>query len=76
MNAVEKQLKTLAKEENWESDNWEKLCKAPEVRKKVLSILQDQGKKSGLKGTEIIGDVWICSELWTTEMVNIYIYVT
>ncbi|CAO3607768.1 unnamed protein product [Cunninghamella blakesleeana] len=68
INAVEKQLKTLAKEENWESDDWEKLCKSVDVRRKVLNILQLQGKKSGLQGTEIIGDVYICSELWTTEM--------
>ncbi|KAI9309684.1 hypothetical protein BJ944DRAFT_280521 [Cunninghamella echinulata] len=64
MNPVESQLRSLAESEKWSTDNWEELCKAPETRKKVLTILQEQGKKSGLKGNEIIADVWICSELW------------
>lgn len=68
--AVESQLRALAESEKWGTDNWEELCKAPETRKKVLTILQEQGKKSGLKGNEIIADVWICSELWLDSVKN------
>ncbi|KAI8089635.1 uncharacterized protein BX664DRAFT_297483 [Halteromyces radiatus] len=65
---VESQLRALADSEGWHTDNWEMLCESHAARKAVLSILQDQAISSGLKGAEIITDVWICKDLWTTEM--------
>ncbi|KAI8329871.1 hypothetical protein BC941DRAFT_476056 [Chlamydoabsidia padenii] len=64
---VEKQLQSLMEEEE-ETDDWGVLCASTAARQKVLSILQEQGKQSGLVGSEIIADVWICKDLWTTEM--------
>ncbi|KAI8581563.1 hypothetical protein K450DRAFT_231915 [Umbelopsis ramanniana AG] len=65
---VEKSLKDICQEKGIGNDNWETLCKDRAVRNLVLNLLHDQGKKSGLKGSELIHDVWICPELWTTDM--------
>ncbi|KAG0194878.1 long-chain fatty acid-CoA ligase [Apophysomyces sp. BC1034] len=46
----------------------EVLCEHKAIRGLVLNVLQEQAKKGGLKGTEIIKDLWICKDLWTTEM--------
>jgi long-chain acyl-CoA synthetase len=66
---VEKSLKDICQEKGLGSEDWDTLCKDRAVRNLVLELLRDQGKKSGLKGSELIHDVWICPELWTTDMV-------
>ncbi|KAI8886477.1 acetyl-CoA synthetase-like protein [Backusella circina FSU 941] len=63
---IEKTLKTVATENGVESD-WDALCENKTVRKVVLNMLQEQAKKSGLKGTEVVSDVWICKDMWTSE---------
>lgn len=69
---VEAQLRSLARSEGWKNtEEWQVLCESPATRQKLLSMLQDHGKKCGLKGAEIIADVWICKDLWTTEMVKV-----
>ncbi|CAO3586332.1 unnamed protein product [Absidia cylindrospora] len=66
---VESQLRSLAQSKGWENeDDWEALCVSSVAREAVLSLLQEQGRNSGLTSSEIIADVWICKDLWTTEM--------
>lgn len=68
MVPVEKTFRAICQEKGLEVDDYEASCEDRKVRNVVLEILHDQAKKSGLKGTELIADVWICSDLWTTEM--------
>jgi long-chain acyl-CoA synthetase len=64
---VEKTLKAFAAENGIVNEDWDKLCADKRVRKLALKALQEQGRKSGLSGTELICDVYICNELWTSE---------
>lgn len=66
---VEKSLRELAAAHEIQENDWQKLCESAQVRSLVLNQLQQQARKSGLKGAEIISDVWLCKDLWTTEMV-------
>jgi long-chain acyl-CoA synthetase len=63
---IEKMLKVLAADNGVEGD-WDAICENKTVRKLVLNLLQEQAKKSGLKGTEVVSDVWICKDMWTSE---------
>lgn len=65
---VDSALRKLLAENGIENEDWDALCANKEARKVVLKVLQDQAKNSGLRGAEIISDVWICKDLWTTEM--------
>ncbi|KAI8369531.1 uncharacterized protein BYT42DRAFT_503082 [Radiomyces spectabilis] len=65
---IESQLRTLAAQHQVTIDDWQELCKHDKMRKVVLQVLQEQAQSAGLKGTEIISNVWLCDELWTTEM--------
>ncbi|KAI8987572.1 hypothetical protein BDF20DRAFT_850951 [Mycotypha africana] len=56
------------KEEDLTKMGWEQLCAHPETRSIILHTMQEHAKQAGLKGAEIIADVWICKDLWTTEM--------
>lgn len=67
---VEKTLRELCKEKEIDIEDWDSLCQNRTVRNVVLKALHDQAKKSGLKGAELIHDVWICPEIWTTDMVS------
>ncbi|KAI8073318.1 hypothetical protein BC940DRAFT_330034 [Gongronella butleri] len=61
-------LRALAKEAGWPAADMDALCEAKHTRAAVLDILKQHAAQCGLKGTEIIADVWICKDLWTTEM--------
>lgn len=67
MVPLEGPLRTFLADNGVENKDWEALCASPEARKIVLKEMQAQAKKSGLRGAEIISDIWICSELWTSE---------
>lgn len=69
MVPVEKALREFVAANGIEISDWEQLCKDQRVRKLVLETLQAQAKKNGLAGAEIISNVWLCNDLWTTEMV-------
>ncbi|ORX50218.1 acetyl-CoA synthetase-like protein [Hesseltinella vesiculosa] len=64
---VENQLVALAKENDWPTNDFTALCASADTRKLVLDLLQQHALACGLKGAEIIADVWICKDLWTTE---------
>ncbi|KAI7902555.1 uncharacterized protein BX663DRAFT_509647 [Cokeromyces recurvatus] len=51
-----------------EDESWETLCVKPEVRHAILNAMQEQAKRGGLRGSEVISDIWICKDLWTAEM--------
>jgi long-chain acyl-CoA synthetase len=51
-----------------ENEDWEALCESQKTRKLVLKTLQEHAKNGGLKGNEVISDLWICKDLWTPEM--------
>ncbi|KAI8637591.1 hypothetical protein BD408DRAFT_424307 [Parasitella parasitica] len=65
---VEGPLRKFLAERGVENEDFEALCASEEARKIVLQAMQEQANKSGLKGTEVIADVWICKDLWTPEM--------
>ncbi|KAL0075590.1 hypothetical protein J3Q64DRAFT_1774974 [Phycomyces blakesleeanus] len=48
-------------------ESWDELCENKDVRKLVHEVLLQQGKKGGLKGAELLFDIWVCKELWTPE---------
>ncbi|OBZ84169.1 Long-chain-fatty-acid--CoA ligase 2 [Choanephora cucurbitarum] len=50
------------------STDWETLCHDTKVRQIVLKEMQEQARRAGLKGSEIIADVWLSPEIWTPEM--------
>jgi long-chain acyl-CoA synthetase len=66
--SLEGPLRKYLKEQGVENEDWEVLCASKEARELVLRAMQDQAKRGGLKGAEVISDVWICKDLWTPEM--------
>ncbi|KAG0174848.1 long-chain fatty acid-CoA ligase [Apophysomyces sp. BC1015] len=64
---VESAVRRLAEENAVEEKDWEKLCMDKTVRKAVLNGLLSQGKEAGLKPAELLFDIHLCSEEWTTE---------
>ncbi|KAI9477781.1 MAG: hypothetical protein EXX96DRAFT_568171 [Benjaminiella poitrasii] len=51
-----------------EEEEWENVCTKPEARRAVLNAMQEQAKRGGLRGAEVISNVWICKDFWTAEM--------
>lgn len=68
MVSLEPVLRNYLASKGVENADWDQLCESKEARKIILQVLQEQAKKSGLRGAEIISDVWICKDLWTPEM--------
>jgi long-subunit acyl-CoA synthetase (AMP-forming) len=65
---LEGPLRKYLKEQGVENEDWEELCASKEARQLVLRAMQEQAKRGGLKGVEVISDIWICKDLWTPEM--------
>ncbi|KAI7853605.1 hypothetical protein BDC45DRAFT_550136 [Circinella umbellata] len=65
---LEQKLRDFAATHGIENEDYASLCEDPRLRKAVLVLLQDQAKKGGLKGAEILQNVWICKDLWTSDM--------
>ncbi|KAI8078679.1 uncharacterized protein BX664DRAFT_342473 [Halteromyces radiatus] len=64
---VEASVRKWATDNNVAEKDWEKLCLEPNVRKAVLSALLAQGKEAGLKPAEMLFDIFLCHEEWTTD---------
>ncbi|CAO3700481.1 unnamed protein product [Rhizopus stolonifer] len=58
----------LDQEAGIKDNDWEALCSNEQARRVILKALQGQAKEAGLRGAEIIHDVWICKDLWSPEM--------
>ncbi|KAI8049723.1 hypothetical protein BDF22DRAFT_698376 [Syncephalis plumigaleata] len=43
------------------------LCEEPAVRKRALEEILAEAKAQGLRGAELIGDVYLCEEEWTAQ---------
>jgi long-chain acyl-CoA synthetase len=67
---VEASVRKWASENNVDEKDWEKLCEEPAVKKAVLGALLAQGKEAGLKPAEMLFDIHLCHEEWTTESVS------
>jgi long-chain acyl-CoA synthetase len=68
---AEKALYALAKEKDVTEKDWNLLCGDSTIKNAVLAALGKQGKDAGLKPNEMLFDVYLCSEEWTTENVSI-----
>ncbi|KAF7731937.1 long-chain fatty acid-CoA ligase [Apophysomyces ossiformis] len=64
---VENAVRRWAEENGLEEKDWEKLCQDKAVRKAVLNALAASGKEAGLKPAEMLFDIHLCHEEWTTE---------
>ncbi|KAG1455480.1 hypothetical protein G6F56_007057 [Rhizopus delemar] len=60
-------IRRLAKEKNIGEDDWESLCLNEVIKTTILKALLAQAKEGELKGSELIHDVHLCSEEWSTE---------
>ncbi|CAO3622760.1 unnamed protein product [Mucor hiemalis] len=62
-------LKELAKKNNIDINgkSFEELCNIPDLRKAFLGELQKQAKSASLKPSEIIHDVYLTHEEWSSE---------
>lgn len=67
-------IRKLASSDSSIPDNadFEVLCKNENIRKQVLKSLLSTAKEGGLKGSELLFDVHLCHEEWTTESVSLY----
>lgn len=60
-------IRRLATEKNVTEKDWEKLCCDETIKKTILQALLAQAKEGDLKGSELIFDVHLCHEEWTTD---------
>lgn len=70
---AEKAIYALAAEKGVTEKDWVLLCGDTTIKKAVLAALLKQGKDAGLKPAEMLFDVYLCSEEWTSENVSISI---
>lgn len=63
-------IRKLATQKNVSETDFEKLCQDSDIKKAVLKSLLDTGKEGGLKGAELLFDIHLCHEEWTTESVS------
>lgn len=67
---AEKALHTLAEENDEDKDDWEMLCKNAKVKKAVHVAMLKQAKDADLKPAEMLFDIYLCPEEWTSENVS------
>ncbi|KAG1628473.1 hypothetical protein G6F44_011903 [Rhizopus delemar] len=60
-------IRRLATEKNVSETDWVKLCEHETIKKTILQALLAQAKEGELKGAELINDVHLCHEEWTTD---------
>ncbi|KAI9489899.1 hypothetical protein BDB00DRAFT_980427 [Zychaea mexicana] len=65
---LEHKLREFAAANGIENDDYSALCADTRLRKLVLGLLQEQAKNNNLKGAEVVQNVWICKDLWTSDM--------
>ncbi|CAO3633263.1 unnamed protein product [Cunninghamella blakesleeana] len=64
---IEEALRRLAIENDIQEKDWEKLCLHKGVTKLILNDLLEQGRQGGLKSAELLFDIHICNEEWSTD---------
>jgi long-chain acyl-CoA synthetase len=64
---AEKELMRIGQSLGLEGQDYHALCKNDKVCKAVLDELIKDAKTAGLKGTELVADVFLCDEEWTSE---------
>lgn len=62
-------IRKLATEKQVTETDFEALCQHEVIKKTILASLLDQAKEGGLKGSELLFDVHLCHEEWTTDSV-------
>jgi long-chain acyl-CoA synthetase len=67
-------IRKIGSENGVAENDFEKLCQNEKVKKVVLDSLLAQGKEGGLKGSELLFDVYLCHEEWTTESVRRFFF--
>jgi long-chain acyl-CoA synthetase len=60
-------IRRLATEKSVSETDWVKLCEHETIKKTILQALLAQAKEGELKGAELINDVHLCHEEWTTD---------
>ncbi|KAI8365106.1 hypothetical protein BD560DRAFT_402125 [Blakeslea trispora] len=67
---LEKPLRKLLTEQQMDVSHmdWETICHDTKVRQIVLKAMQAQARSAGLRGSEIIADVWLSPDVWTAEL--------
>ncbi|CAO0797815.1 unnamed protein product [Mucor circinelloides] len=60
-------IRKLAAEKQVAETDFEALCQNEVIKKTILASLLDQAKEGGLKGSELLFDVHLCHEEWTTD---------
>ncbi|CEI86030.1 hypothetical protein RMCBS344292_00477 [Rhizopus microsporus] len=64
---AEKAVRALADELDVQEKDWKSVCAHAAVKKAVYETLISKAKETGLKPAEILFDIYLCSEEWTTE---------
>ncbi|KAG1171765.1 hypothetical protein G6F71_006729 [Rhizopus microsporus] len=64
---IHSKVMEMAKSLGIEKQSFEELCEDVEVRKAFLTSLQEQAKEAKLKPAELIADVYLTHEEWTSE---------
>lgn len=67
---TEPSIRTLATAKGVTETDFELLCKDEKVKNAVLKSMVETGKEGGLKGAELLFDVHLCHEEWTTDSVS------
>lgn len=67
---AEKAVRALADELGVQEKDWKSVCAHAAVKKAVYETLISKAKETGLKPAEILFDIYLCSEEWTTENVS------
>lgn len=67
---LEPVIRKLAAAEKVTETDFEALCNNEAIKKRVLKSLLETAKEGGLKGAELLFDVHLCHEEWTTEAVS------
>lgn len=66
----EKEVYALAKKNGALENDWELLCEDPVVKKTIHAEMNKQAKIASLKPAEMLFDIYLCSEEWTTQNVS------
>ncbi|KAI7907531.1 uncharacterized protein BX663DRAFT_481859 [Cokeromyces recurvatus] len=63
----EKEIKYLAGLKNIQEEDWDLLCQNSIIKQVVHKAVNEQAKIANLKPAEILFDIYLCAEEWTTE---------
>ncbi|KAI7907137.1 uncharacterized protein BX663DRAFT_494945 [Cokeromyces recurvatus] len=60
-------IRKLASEKKVTETDFKALCQDETIKKTILKSLINQAKEGGLKGSELLFDVHLCDDEWTTD---------